>query len=126
MKPKDDLRPGDLVSVRFAGVLRHYGVVTFGGRVVSNNGEHGGVISQSYAEFAKGRDVQIHRRRHDDDGYHAHHHSLSRLGNDYEIAGSNCIDFVNRSTRRGPTASQYARAGLMALGDMFSPRRGRW
>lgn len=123
MKSDPYLEPGDLVSVRFAGVLRHYGVVTFGGRIVSNNGEHGGVISQSYAEFAKGREVQIHPRRSSDDGYHAHHHAYNKLGHDYDLAGSNCVDFVNRATRRGPTLSQYARAGLQTLSDMFGLRR---
>ncbi|MAK60444.1 MAG: hypothetical protein CMK09_05660 [Ponticaulis sp.] len=125
MNSSSDLQPGDLVSVRFAGVLRHYGVVTFGGRILSNNGERGGVISQSYAEFAKGREVKIHPRRSSDDGYHAHHHAFGRLGNDYHLAGSNCVDFVNRATRRSPTVSQYARAGVQTLADMFGPRRKR-
>ncbi|MAP93624.1 MAG: hypothetical protein CMK07_01620 [Ponticaulis sp.] len=119
MNSKHDLQPGDVVSVRFAGVLRHYGVVTFGGRIVSNNGERGGVISQTYDEFAQGRDVNVERRRSMDDGYHAEHHAHRRLGHDYHLAGSNCIDFVNRATRRAPTLSQYARATAMTLGDMF-------
>ena len=49
MNDKHDYRPGAVVSVRFGGVLRHYGVVTFDGRVVSNNGRYGGVVSQSIA-----------------------------------------------------------------------------
>lgn len=125
MNSKYDLQPGDRVSVSFAGVLRHYGVVTFGGRIVSNNGEHGGVVSQTLAEFSKGREIEVHPRRHSDDGYYAEHHAHRRLGHDYDLTGSNCIDFTNRVTRRQPTLSQYAKAGLMTLGDMFGPARRR-
>jgi uncharacterized protein YijF (DUF1287 family) len=31
---------GDVVSIRFGGVLRHYGVITSGGRVISNARKH--------------------------------------------------------------------------------------
>lgn len=119
MTNKYDLEPGDVVSVRFAGVLRHYGVVTFGGRIVSNNGERGGVISQTFEEFAQGREVQVDPRRSSADGYHAHHHAHRRLGHDYHLAGSNCIDFARHATRRSTTVSQYARGTFETLKDMF-------
>lgn len=119
-----DLRPGDIVSVRFAGVLQHYGVVTWGGRIISNNGERGGVISQSYEEFAKGREVTHHPRKSGDCEYLAHERAHRRLGHDYDLTGSNCVHFVRHARGRKPTATQYARGALMALGDMFGPKKG--
>lgn len=123
MISEHDLQPGDLVSVRFGGVFRHYGVVTFGGRILSNNGERGGVISQSLSEFADGRDVKRHKRREDTCEYLTHHRSHRRLGHDYDLTGSNCIDFARHSRGEKPTVTQYARGALMTLGDMFGPRR---
>lgn len=125
MNTKSDLQPGDLVSVRFGAVLRHYGVVTFGGQIVSNNGAYGGVVSQSYDEFSKGREVTIHPRNSDTCEYAAHHRAHKRLGHDYDLAGSNCIDFVRHARGEGPSVTQYARATLKTLGDMFGPKR-RW
>ncbi len=122
MISESDLRPGDIVSVPFAGVMRHYGVVTFGGRILSNNGAHGGVVSQSYAEFAKGRAVSHHPKREDDCEYLTHERAHRRLGHDYDLMGSNCVHFVRSATGRKPTATQYARATLQTLGDMFAPK----
>lgn len=119
MNSEFDLQPGDIVSVRFAGVLRHYGVVTHGGRIISNNQSLGGVVSQSYSEFARGRDVMRHPRKSSMDGYRAEAHAHRRLGHDYDLTGSNCIDFVRSSTRRSPSVTQYAHATLKTLGDMF-------
>lgn len=123
MTNESDLQPGDVISVRFAGVLNHYGVVTYGGRIVSNSRAEGGVVSQSLAEFARGRPVEHHPRKSHEDGYRAHYHAHKRLGHDYSLTGSNCIDFVRTSRGETPTVSQYARATLMTLGDMFGSRR---
>ena len=126
MNLKDDLRPGDIVSVRFGGVLRHYGVVTFGGRILSNNGEEGGVVSQTFGEFAKGREVTHHPNTSGDSEYLAHHRALRRLGHDYDLTGSNCVHFVRHARGKTPTLTQYARGALTTLGDMFGARRDRW
>lgn len=42
---------GTIVSVPYARVLRHYGVVTTRGTVISNSRKGGGVIEQSFAAF---------------------------------------------------------------------------
>lgn len=120
---EDEFQPGDIVSVRFAGVMRHYGVVTFGGRILTNNGERGGVISQSFDAFSQGRDVMRHPRKEGDCEYLMHHRAHRRLGHDYDLTGSNCVHFVRNVRGRKPTTTQYARGALMALGDMFAPKR---
>lgn len=122
MKTDPDLQPGDIVSVRFAGVLRHYGVVTFGGRIVSNSQRHGGVVSQSLAEFSGGKTVSRHGRADPETAYLADHRAHRHLGADYHLTGSNCIDYTRRARGQGATPWQVGRAVLMALGDM---RRGR-
>ena len=121
MKTHHDFEPGDIVSVRFGGVLRHYGVVTFGGRVVSNNGKHGGVISQSITEFADGRRIKRHGRAQGDP-YLTDARARSNIGQDYHLTGSNCIDFTRHTHSHRKTPWLVARATMMAVGDMI---RGR-
>lgn len=115
------LEPGDVVSVRFGGVLRHYGVVTYGGRIISNNGSAGGVISQTYEEFAKGRRVRIERHSGHDANL-AHHRAQRRIGGDYHLSGSNCVHFMRHAQGRKPTSVQVARAVLTTFSDMMSKR----
>lgn len=117
------LHPGDLVSVRFGGVLRHYGIVTFGDRIVSNNGRLGGVISQTYDEFAMGRKVRHHGPGGPDGAYKVVHRAHRRIGHDYDLTGSNCVHYVRTARGQSPTITQYARATAMALGDMFRRTR---
>ena len=123
MKYADGFEPGDVVSVRFAGVLRHYGVVTLSGRVLSNCRDHGGVIEQSLTDFAAGRAIKRHRNT---SGLHyleieARARRARRMS--YRLTETNCIDYVRRSHRQRPTSWQYGAATLRTLSDMFG--RGR-
>lgn len=122
MKYDLDLQPGDIVSVPFAGVLRHYGVVTFGGRIVSNSQRHGGVISQSLADFSSGKPVSKHGTADPDTAYLSHDRAHRHLGADYHLTGSNCIDYTRRAQGRGASPWQVGRAVLMAIGDMSRKR----
>ncbi len=123
MRRNSEIEPGDVISVRFGGVLRHYGVVTLSGRVLSNSREYGGVIEQSLEEFASGRPIKRHRNT---SGLHyleieARARRAQRMS--YSLTETNCIDYVRRSHRQRPTAWQYGRATLQTFGDMFG--RGR-
>jgi len=123
MNATDRFEPGEVISVRFARFLRHYGVVTFDGRVLSNNGFRGGVISQTIAEFADGRSIMCHGNRHDACEYLTHDRAHRHLGKDYTLTGSNCIDYTRQARRQRPTPWQLARAAVMAVGDMRRNRR---
>ncbi|WP_370234602.1 MULTISPECIES: hypothetical protein [Henriciella] len=123
MNSKFDYRPGDVVSVRFGGVLRHYGVVTHGGRILSSNGRYGGVVSQSFEAFARGRDIQNHGPGEGESDYLASARANRRLGHDYHLTGSNCVHFVRHARGRGPTATQVARGAFEAVRDMLKPYR---
>ena len=123
MRTYYELEPGDVISVRFSGVLRHYGIVTLSGRVLSNSREYGGVIEQSLDEFANGRSIKRHRNS---SGLHyleieARARRARRMS--YSVAESNCIDYVRRSHRQRPTSWQYGAATIRTLADMFG--RGR-
>ena len=120
-----DYRPGDVVSVRFGGVLRHYGVVTHGGRVVSNTRRHDGIVSQTIAEFARGRPVKWHGQKGSSGEYLASSRADRLLGREYDLTGSNCIDFARHAQGRKPTINQIARGTLMAFGDMLGARKPR-
>lgn len=114
---------GDVVSVRFAGVLRHYGVVTLGGRVISNSGKAGGVIEQSLAAFADGRPLKHHRNRSGRHGLEVDARARRALGATYDLTGSNCIDLTRWTHRRRPTPWQVGAATFEACRDMFGRRR---
>jgi hypothetical protein len=117
---------GDVVSIRFGGVLRHYGVVTSRGTVICNSRLHGGVVEQSYEAFAAGRDVRLHGRYSDLDGYHVELRARRHLGKAYDLFGSNCGHFVRHAHRRKPTPMQVAAATVRTVGDMFGGPKRRW
>mgnify|MGYP003654560092 CR=1 FL=1 len=123
MNYDDEFQPGDVISVRFAGVLRHYGVVTYGGRVISNTRRDGGVVSQSLEEFSAGRPIQHHRDLGGDNPYLSHARASRRLGQDYSLTGSNCVHLVRHANGRKPTTTQIARATLETFRDMLGSRR---
>lgn len=118
----DKLPAGEIVSVRFAGVLRHYGVVTSRGSVISNSREGGGVVEQSLSAFKAGRALRRHGRKSVDHPIEIEARARRKLGRSYDLTGSNCIDFTRHTHRQRPTPWQVGRAGLMAVGDMLSKK----
>ena len=126
MHRNDAFAPGDVVSIRFAGVLRHYGVVTSRGTVISNSARHDGVTEQSLSAFADGRSIRLHRRPSDMDGYKVEARARRALGARYELGGSNCIDLVRHAHYRKPTPWQIGAGTLMAIGDMLGGPKRRW
>ena len=123
MRSGYDFEPGDIVSVRFAGVLRHYGVITLNGRVLSNSRKHGGVVEQSLDAFADGRPLRRHRGKSDLHYLEIEARARQAKRMSYSVTGTNCIDYVRRAHRKRPTTWQYGSATLKTLGDMFG--RGR-
>lgn len=117
--------PGDTVSIGFAGVLRHYGVVTSRGTVISNSRKHGGVIEQSLNEFSKGQRILNHGRDSNHPDYVIEKRARRHLGRDYDLTGSNCIDLVHRSNRRKPTPWQVGKGAAITIGDMVFGRKRR-
>lgn len=117
---------GDVVSIRFGGVLRHYGVVTARGTVISNSRLNGGVVEQSLTTFSAGRDVRLHGRYSDLDGYHVELRARRYIGRDYDLFGSNCGHLVRHAHRRKPTPMQVAAATVRTFGDMLGGTKRRW
>lgn len=111
--------PGDVISIRFAGVLRHYGVVGLDGRVISNSRAGGGVITQSLADFADGRPVMKHRRFSQTDPLEIDARARRHIGKDYDWAGSNCVHLVRGAHKRKPTTLQVTRAVATTVRDML-------
>lgn len=122
----EDYTTGDIVSIRFGGVLRHYGVVTSRGTVISNSRLNGGVVEQSLTTFSAGRDVRLHGRYSDLDGYHVELRARRYIGRDYDLFGSNCGHLVRHAHRRKPTPMQVAAATVRTFGDMLGGPKRRW
>ncbi|MEZ5997457.1 MAG: hypothetical protein R3B98_02040 [Hyphomonas sp.] len=121
-----DYDAGDVISIRFGGVLRHYGVVTARGTVISNSRLHKGVVEQSFEAFAAGRSVRLHDRYSDLDSYHVELRARRHLGKEYDLFGSNCGHFVRHAHRRNPTPMQVAAATVRTLGDMLNGPKRRY
>ena len=120
----DDFAPGDMIAVRFAGVLFHYGIVTQRGTVISNSNRYGGVVEQTLAEFADGRPVRRCARRDGLDAIAVESRARRALGAPYSLTHSNCSHFTRWTYRRRPTFIQAASATFEAVKDLTrGPRR---
>ena len=116
--------PGDVVAIPFGIGLSHYGIVTASGTVISNSRKHGGVVEQSFTEFAAGRRVRLCERADALNGAAAVSRARRAKGRSYSLTDSNCAHFTRWSHRQKPTSVQRASATLRTLGDMvFGYRR---
>lgn len=119
---RTDLPAGTIVSIPYAKVLRHYGVVTASGTVISNSRKGGGVIEQSLGDFKNGYRLRKHGGADTRQAYKIEARARRALGSPYDFTGSNCIDFTRHTHQRRPTVWQFGRAMLMAAGDMSKRR----
>lgn len=124
--PYQDLRPGDVVSVPFGGVLSHYGVVTSRGTIISNSRKNGGVVEQSFADFEDRKSIRLHRRDNTLNSRQVEMRARRALGADYDLLGSNCIHFARHAHRKRATPLQVGKATFHALSDMLSGPRRRY
>ncbi|MEL7128299.1 MAG: hypothetical protein AAGK23_02020 [Pseudomonadota bacterium] len=113
-----DVQPGDVVSIRFSGVLRHYGVVTHRGTVIASSRLRGGVTETSLAAFADGKSIRRHRDRNGQHPFEIEARARRAMGSPYRLSESNCIDLTRHTHRRTPTPWQVGAATLRTLGDM--------
>jgi len=114
-----DLPAGEIISIPFGGVFRHYGVVTARGTVISNSRAGGGVTEQSLNAFKAGKKLGRHGGANDVHPLQIEARARRLLGRSYDLTGSNCIDFTRHTHRQRPTPWQLGRATLMAVGDML-------
>ncbi len=121
-----DFQPGDMVAVRFAVALSHYGVITQRGTVISNSRKNGGVVEQSFEDFADGRSVRLCGRRDGLDAIAVESRARRAIGADYSVTHFNCSHFSRWTYRRKPTPLQVASATFEALKDLATNPRKRW
>ena len=121
-----DLPTGEIVSIPFGGVFRHYGVVTGRGTVISNSRAGGGVVEQSLTAFKNGKRLRRHGLQSDAHPFEIEARARRRLGRSYDLTGSNCIDYTRYTHKQHPTPWQVGRATLMAFGDMLGGPKRRY
>ncbi|GAB5458848.1 MAG: hypothetical protein Hens3KO_18780 [Henriciella sp.] len=122
----NDFDAGDMVAVRFGGVLWHYGIVTSSGTVISNSRLQGGVIEQSLSAFAKGRRVRLCGQADTLDAVNIERRARRALGSEYRLTSSNCIDLTRRAHRQSATPWQVTTAIASAIGDALSKSNRRY
>lgn len=113
-----DFAPGDVISIPFGGVLRHYGVVTHRGTVITNSRLRGGVVEITLDEFEDGRSARRHRNNGPLHALEVEARARRALGSSYRLTEYNCIDLTQHSRKARPTPWQYGSAVLRTLGDM--------
>lgn len=93
-----DLAPGSIVSVRTDPFVRHYGILTDEGTVVSASKKHKEVVEQPLEDFAYGSRGKSFRV----DGYPSElpakeviEYARSKLGEPYHLTQSNCEHLVH-------------------------------
>ncbi|MEM7662864.1 MAG: hypothetical protein AAF292_11500 [Pseudomonadota bacterium] len=118
-----DFAPGDIVSIPFGGVLRHYGVVTHRGTVITNSRLRGGVVEVSLNEFEDGRRARRHRNKGQLHALEVEARARRALGSSYRLTEYNCIDLTQHSHKATPTPWQYGRATLRTVSDMLFGRQ---
>ncbi|MEM9670402.1 MAG: hypothetical protein AAF950_15885 [Pseudomonadota bacterium] len=118
--------PGDVISIPFGGVFRHYGVVTHSGTVITNSRRRGGVVEISLCEFEDSRRARRHQNRSSLHAFEVEARARRALGNTYRLAEHNCIDLTQHAHKARATPWQYAAATVRALGDMASSRSRRY
>ena len=121
-----DLPAGEIISIPFGGVFRHYGVVTARGTVISNSRASGGVVEQSLAAFKNGKQISRHGASNSEHAFQVEARARRLLGRSYDLTGSNCIDFTRHTHQRRATPWQVGRATLMAVGDMLGGSKRRY
>ena len=90
-------REGDVVSVRVNGLVKHVGIMTEDGRVISNSRRRGGVYEESFRSFANGGKVTNHGPRRDMCSKRVLARARARQGMGYNPYNYNCEHFVHES-----------------------------
>lgn len=104
--------PGDIVSVR-VGAVRHEGIMTEHGRVISNSRRSGGVFEESMRIFAEGRTIKNHGQLRPLDPNHVLARARSQIGRGYHPYTFNCEHFVRFCYGKSPYSPQ--KMGAMSL-----------
>lgn len=118
-----DFSPGDIVSFRFGGVFRHYGVMTHRGTVITNSRSRGGVVEVPFAEFAEGNRLKRSRPSANADPLLVEARARRAIGSSYRLTAHNCIDLTRHTHKQRATPWQVCSATAMAVRDMFRKRR---
>jgi len=104
--------PGDIVSVR-VGTVRHEGIMTEHGRVISNSRRLGGVFEESLRTFAMGRKIKNHGPLRAADPSQVLARARSQIGRGYHPYTYNCEHFVRFCYGKSPYSPQ--KMGAMSL-----------
>ncbi len=118
MHDLSDYSQGDIVSIPYGGVLRHYGTVTARGTVISNSRRHGGIVEQDFATFANGKHVRRHTSRSDLHPFQIEARARRTLGADYHLFRSNCTHHVRHSQGREPSVLQKSAIAVGLIGRL--------
>jgi len=114
-------RAGDIVQVTVYGVIRHEGIITEHGRVISNSRRRGGVFEESLKTFSAGRKITnkgpLKRPASSVTPMTALARARSRIGQSYDVVDDNCQHFVRWCYGVKPYSPQkrLALAGGMVL-----------
>ncbi len=105
--------PADVISVRVGGLIRHEGIMTHSGTIISNSRRRGGVYEESPHIFANRGKLINHGPLLDTDPDLVIARAYARIGHKYDPVHYNCEHFV-RDCYGLPRSSPQKRAALGA------------
>lgn len=128
LKSHDAISHGDIVSIVVWGIVRHWGIVTSSGSVISNSGRHGGVIEQTLDEFSCGQALNKVGYLGSLAPWEVERRARSMLGIRYSALLHNCEHFAYWAHGEEPKSPQVSTALLsigLALAGTLAMSRAR-
>jgi len=119
---------GEWVSVKAYGFIDHYGLATGDGYVISNSMRHGGVVTQSEAEFSAGKQVCRYGSPNPAGAQAAVLRAYHRVGEPWKLFDDNCEHFVRWAygmKAQSPQATALTGLGVLASGILLFTRVSR-
>ena len=114
-KTIEDVSQGDVIYIYRWGIIRHWGIVTSVGTVISNSGRHGGVIEQLFDDFSCGQMVKKVGYIGSLAPWDVENRARSAIGKGYEALFNNCEHFAYWAHGKRPQSPQVFTV-FMALG----------
>jgi len=114
-KTRESITHGDIVFIYVWGVIRHWGIVTSAGTVISNSGRHGGVIEQSFEDFSCGQVPERVGYLGSLSPWDVEQRARSMLGVRYSAVTRNCEHFAYWAHGEEPKSPQVSTV-IMSIG----------
>lgn len=112
--------PGSIVSTPAYLIFRHKGIVSARWRdgkpmIISNSARRGGVVEETWDEFAQGQPVMVEKTPTAREAWHVLARASNLIGSRYDLLRWNCESFVTHCYGLIPNSPQLAFVALCGI-----------